>query len=41
MEWLADDSVLVVLASEQYDESDYIRDYSEFLRLVENEKSSI
>ena len=30
------DAVLMVLASELYDESDYIRDYSEFLRFVEN-----
>lgn len=28
------DAVLLVLASEIYDESDYIRDYDEFLRLV-------
>jgi dTDP-4-dehydrorhamnose 3,5-epimerase-like enzyme len=41
MEWLVDDSVLVVLASENYDESDYIRDYNEFLRLSNNEKSPI
>ena len=29
------DAVLMVLASEVYDESDYIRDYDEFLRMVE------
>jgi len=34
MKWLKDDSVLLVLASEYYDESDYIRDYDEFIRLV-------
>ena len=34
MRWLKDDSVLLVLASEYYDESDYIRDYDEFIRLV-------
>ena len=34
MKWLKDDSVLLVLASEYYDESDYIRDYNEFIRLV-------
>ena len=34
MKWLKDDSVLLVLASEYYDESDYIRDYDEFVRLV-------
>lgn len=28
------DAVLLVLASDYYDESDYIRDYNEFLRLV-------
>lgn len=29
------DSVLMVLASEPYDQSDYIRDYEEFLKYVE------
>ena len=29
--WLKDKSVLCVLASDYYDESDYIRDYDEFL----------
>lgn len=29
------DAVLMVLASELYDESDYIRDYDEFLRFIE------
>ena len=28
------DAVLMVLASEVYDESDYIRDYDAFLRMV-------
>lgn len=28
------DAVLLVLASEYYDESDYIRDYDDFLRIV-------
>ena len=28
------DCVLLVLASEHYDESDYIRDYNDFLRQV-------
>lgn len=41
MEWLVDDSVLVVLASDNYDESDYIRDYNEFIRMVSDEKSSL
>ena len=30
----SDDAVLMVLASELYDESDYIRDYDEFLKFV-------
>ena len=30
------DAVLMVLASELYDESDYIRDYEEFLDFVKN-----
>lgn len=33
----SDDCVVMVLASEHYDESDYIRDYKEFKREVENE----
>lgn len=32
MEWLVTDSVLCVMASEYYDENDYIRDYAEFLQ---------
>jgi dTDP-4-dehydrorhamnose 3,5-epimerase-like enzyme len=32
-----DDAVLMVLASELYDESDYIRDYDEFLKFVSEE----
>lgn len=31
------DAVLLVLASENYDESDYIRDYSKFLEYVRNQ----
>lgn len=31
------DAVLMVLASELYDESDYIRDYDEFLKFIEAE----
>jgi dTDP-4-dehydrorhamnose 3,5-epimerase-like enzyme len=34
----SDDCVLMVLASDYYDESDYIRNYEEFLRLVNNKK---
>lgn len=30
----SDDAVLMVLASEYYDESDYIRDYDEFLKHI-------
>ena len=33
------DAVLMVLASEVYDESDYIRDYDEFLRMVQEESA--
>ena len=32
------DCVVLVLASEHYDESDYIRDYQEFLRILERNK---
>lgn len=32
----SDDCVLLVLASEYYDESDYIRDYDDFLKGVKN-----
>lgn len=32
------DAVLMVLASELYDESDYIRDYNEFLKFVKERK---
>lgn len=31
------DAVLLVLASEHYDEADYIRDHAEFLRICEEE----
>ena len=34
MTWLEDDSVLCVLASDYYDENDYIRDYEDFLKYV-------
>lgn len=33
----SEDCVLMVLASEHYDEADYIRDYNEFIRLVKGE----
>lgn len=34
MKWLKSDSILLVLASEHYDEADYIRDYGEFMNFV-------
>ncbi len=33
------DAVLMVLASDYYDESDYIRDYSEFLNYINAKKN--
>ncbi|GGD40710.1 dTDP-6-deoxy-3,4-keto-hexulose isomerase [Malaciobacter pacificus] len=39
MKDFSSDCVLVVLASEHYDESDYIRDYDKFLKEVENGKN--
>ena len=32
------DAVLMVLASELYDEADYIRDYDEFLKFVKEQR---
>ena len=37
MKDFSSDCVLVVLASEHYDESDYIRDYNKFLEEVKND----
>lgn len=34
----SEDAVLMVFASELYDESDYIRDYDEFLAMVNDDK---
>ena len=34
MKWLQTDSVLVVAASEKYDEADYLRDYNGFLEYI-------
>jgi len=34
MTWIHDDSVLLVLASDYYDEADYIRSYEDFLLLA-------
>lgn len=39
MKDFSSDCVLVVLASEYYDESDYIRDYDNFLEKVKNGKN--
>lgn len=39
MKDFSSDCVLVVLASEHYDESDYIRDYCKFLEKVKNGKN--
>ena len=33
------DAVLLVLASEHYDESDYIRDYSQFLEMIQRKEN--
>jgi hypothetical protein len=33
----SEDAVLMVLASEYYDENDYIRDYDKFLAFVKEE----
>ncbi len=38
MKNFSEDCILLVLASEYYDESDYIRDYDEFLTMVKDEK---
>ncbi len=35
------DAVLLVLASEYYEEEDYIRDYDEFLKYVEEHKKQV
>ena len=35
------DAVLMVLASELYDESDYIRDYDEFLEFVKKSENTV
>ena len=38
MKNFSEDCVLVVLASEHYNENDYIRDYDEFLKVLNNDK---
>jgi len=35
MQWLDSDSILLVLASDYYDENDYIRDYEIFRKMVD------
>lgn len=37
MKNFSSDCVLVILASEHYDEKDYIRDYDKFLKEVRND----
>ena len=39
MKDFSSDCVLVVLASEHYNESDYIRDYNHFLEEIKNAKN--
>ncbi len=34
----SEDAVLMVLASEKYDENDYIRDYDEFIRFISEQQ---
>lgn len=36
MKWLTKDSVLTVVASEKYNEEDYIRDYQKFIHYINN-----
>ena len=36
----SNDAVLLVFASELYDESDYIRNYDEFLKFIDNDSSA-
>jgi len=38
IKWLDDNSVLLVLASEHYDESDYIRNYNDFVEWRQNQE---
>ena len=39
MKWVQSNSVLLVLASEHYESSDYIRDYDEFVNWANNKES--
>ena len=40
MVWLDEDSVLCVVASDYYNESDYLRDYDEFIRYLDESPHS-
>ena len=40
MEWLQENSVLLVAASGHYDSNDYIRDYQTFLEFAEEKRSA-
>ena len=41
MDWLIDNSVLCVAASDYYDEHDYIRDYEDFMAYIKEEKRQV
>lgn len=36
MEWVKPESILLVFASQKYNEADYLRDYDEFVRFARN-----
>ena len=36
MKFVSDDSILMVLADTYYDESDYVRNYNDFITLEQN-----
>ena len=37
----SEDSVLLVLASTHFDETEYIRDYDEYIKIMENDKKAV
>ena len=41
MKWLKPNSLLLVFASQPYEESDYIRDYREFCHFVSSQKENL
>lgn len=41
MEWMKENSLLMVLASDHYDEADYIRNYSDFLKYYNEENEEV